>query len=93
MDMDEWTAAWSHKMDDFQKLYASRGTAAASSSASSSSSSSSSGDGPLLCAYCGWEEAYLGTQFVLGQTWQEFEREQDPTTASTRYYHTGQAAS
>ena len=80
LDADEWTDAWTVKMDEYmqamQSLPSPPTLSSSSSSSSSSSASAAAGAGeaakaaPLLCAYCGYEESYLGTQFVMGQTWQ-----------------------
>jgi hypothetical protein len=30
-----------------------------------------------VCAYCGFQENFLGSQFVMGQTWHDWEYDQD----------------
>jgi hypothetical protein len=40
-------------------------------------------DSIQVCAYCGFQENFLGSQFVMGQTWHDWEYDQD-----TNFYQT-----
>jgi hypothetical protein len=45
-------------------------------------------DSTQVCAYCGFQENFLGSQFVMGQTWHDWEYDQD-----TNFYQTSASSS